>query len=147
MPVKHEVATAELDHLSGLPAWWGVPDVSGNEYAFGQMRHFQVFTSNLQQVYGAEYCHQIQTQLSANQRLVSSLQDFLRCRQPQDVIAVEMEIWMTVLEGVWAQTAAWVGLRQKVQDCYAALSANAAVPSMPTQGGSDERSASTAQRA
>ncbi len=123
MSVKNETATVELDRLSALLTWWGVPNANGNESAFGQMQRLQVVASNLQKVYGTEYCHQIQTLLAVNQRLVSSLHGFLRCRQPLDVIAVEMELWTMVVEGVSAQTAAWTGLSQRIQECYAALPA------------------------
>lgn len=113
--------TAELDRLNALLVWWGIPVANDTGCANGQMKRFQVFASNLQRAYGDEYWRQTGELFTANQRLVLSLQEFLRCRQPQELIAVELDIWMTVLERVAQEAKAWTELTRKVQDCCAVL--------------------------
>jgi hypothetical protein len=114
---------AELDRLNALLAWWGVPSANDTEYIDGQVKRLHVFAANLQKACGDEYFRQVQGTFTANQRLVLSLEALLRCRQPQEVIAVEMGIWATILEGVMRQAQAWTELTRKVQGCCAALAA------------------------
>ena len=112
---------AELDRLNALLAWWGVPNANDTEYIDGQVKRLQVFATNLRKAYSDEYFRQLEGTFTANQRLVLSLQNLLRCRQPQEVIAVEMGIWAMILERVTQQTQAWTELTRKVQSCCTAL--------------------------
>lgn len=116
-----KTGTAELDRLNALLSWWGIPNLNDTEHIDGRMKRLQAFAANLQKAYGDEYCRQIEGAFTANQRLVFSLQAFLRCRQPQELIPIEIGIWMTVLERVSQQAAAWTDLTQKIQGCCAAL--------------------------
>jgi hypothetical protein len=109
------------NRLNALLAWWGVTNTNGTEHGNGQMRRYQIFASNLQEAYGDAYSRQVEGLFVANQRLVISLQQFLRCRQPQEVIGVELGIWVAVLERASQQAKAWTDLTLKVQDCCAAL--------------------------
>ena len=121
MNAKDDNIMMGLDRLNALFAWWGVPTAGGNGNIDGQMKRFQVFASDLQRTYGEAYSHQMEALFTANQRLVSSLQELARCRQPQDVIAAESDILATLLEGAALQAKTWAELTQKVQDCCAAM--------------------------
>ena len=121
MSAKDESITMELERLNALFAWWGVPLGSANGQIDGQMKRIQAFTSDLQKTYGEAYSRQMSALVAANERIAGSLQEFLRCRQPQDLVAAESHLVATIMEGASQQATAWVELTQKVQDCYAAM--------------------------
>lgn len=146
MSTKDESITTGLDRLNATFAWWGVPGASGNGQIDGQMKRFQALTSDLQKVYGDAYSKQMGTLLGANERIARSLQEFLRCRQPQDLIAAEANVLATILQETSLQAKTWVELTQKVQDCCAAAAREAAVGlrnqpngSQPTEGADAKR--------
>lgn len=126
MSAKGESITTALDRWNAIFAWWGVPNASGNTQINGQMRRFQAFISDLQKAYGETYSNQMATLFSANERIARSLEEFLRCRQPQDVIAAELTVLATILEEASQQARTWIELTQKVQDCCAAMAREAA---------------------
>lgn len=126
MSSKDENITMGLDRLNALFAWWGVPAANGNGQIDGQMKRFQAFTSDLQKTYSEAYSRQMSALFAANERIAGSLQEFLRCRQPQDVIAAESNVLATIMEGASLQAKTWVELTQKVQDCCTAMAREAA---------------------
>ena len=126
MNAKDENITTAVDRLNALFAWWGVPAATGNGQIDGQMKRFRAFTYDLQRAYGEAYSHQLGALFSANERTARSLQEFLRCRQPQDVIAAESNVVATLLEEASQQTKTWIEVTQKVQDCCAAMAREAA---------------------
>jgi hypothetical protein len=83
------------------------------------------------------------TLLGANERIARSLQEFLRCRQPQDLIAAESNVLATILEEASQQAKTWVELTQKVRDCCAAAAREAAegIRSQPNEGTDTKRPA------
>ena len=103
MNAKIDGVTSGLDRLNALLVWWGIPNANWSANIEGQMKRFQVFASNLQKVYGDAYCNQMEALFTANERLARSFQEFLRCRQPNEVIAAESNILATVLEGASLQ--------------------------------------------
>ena len=121
MNSKDENITTGLDRLNALFAWWGVPALNGNGQMDGQMKRFQAFTSDLQRTCSEAYSRQMNAILTANERIAGSLQEFLRCRQPHDVIAAESNVLATILEEASLQARTWADLTQKVQDCCAAM--------------------------
>lgn len=126
MSAKDENMTMGLDRVNALFAWWGVPAATANGGLDRQMKCCQVFASDLQKAYGDAYSRQMQALFATNERITGSLQEFLRCRQPQDVLATESQILATVLEGTSSQAQIWVELTQKVQECCAAMAREAA---------------------
>ena len=143
MSTKDETITTALDRLNATFVWWGVPGTSGNGQIDGQMKRLQAFTSDLQKAYGDAYTKQMSTLLGANERIARSLQEFLRCRQPQDLIAAEANVLATVLEETSQQAKTWVELTQKVQDCCAAAAREAAdgIRSQPNESADAKRPA------
>lgn len=126
MTVKHENITTGLDRLNAWFAGWGVPTGNGGSAIDGQMKRFQAFASDLQKAYGETYSRQINALLTTNQRIAGSLQEFIHCRQPQDVIAAESTVLATMLEAASLQAETWIELAQKLQDCCAAMAREAA---------------------
>lgn len=126
MSAKDENITTGFDRLNALFAWWGVPGANGNDQIVGQLKRFQALTSDLQKAYGEAYSDQMGTLLGANERIAGSLQEFLRCRQPLDVIAAQSNVLATILEEVSLQAKTWSDLTQKVQDCCSAMAGDAA---------------------
>jgi hypothetical protein len=121
MNAKTEGVALGLDRLNALLSWWGISNDTGNENIEVQMKRFQVFASDLQKAYGDAYCLQMEALFTANERLGRSFQEFLHCRQPQEVIAAESSILATILERASLQAKPWIDLTEKVQDCCAAL--------------------------
>ena len=120
MSAKDSSVTKGLDRLNALFAWWGVPAAGGNRSLDRQMTCCQAFASDLQKVYGDAWSRQMDVVFAANERISRSLQEFLHCRQPQDVVAAESNVLATVLEGVSSQAKNWADLAQNVQGCCAA---------------------------
>lgn len=126
MNTKDSNITMGFDRLNALFAWWGVPSSNGNGNIETQMKRFQTFASDLQKTYGEAYSQHMQALFTVNERLAGSLQELMRCRQPQDVIAAESNILATLVEGASLQAKTWVELTQKVQDCCATMAHEAA---------------------
>ena len=146
MTGKDDNIAMGLDRLNALFAWWGVPTADGNGTIDRQMKRFQVFASDLQKTYGDAYSHEMEALLKSNERVVRSLQELVRCRQPQDVIAAESDILATLLEGAALQAKTWAELTQKVQDCCAAMARDAAdeIRKQAKEGADAKRSANAA---
>lgn len=147
MSAKDENMMFGLDRLSALFTWWGVPAATGNGSLDRQMKCCQAFASDLQKAYGDTCSRQMEAALAANDRISRSLQDFLRCRQPQDVIAAQSNVFATVLEEVSSQAKVWAELTQKVQDCCAAMARETAAElvTRPKEGAETKSPARPAQ--
>ena len=120
MNAKNENVTSEFNRLNPLLMWWGTPNANGNESIEGQVKRFQTFASDVQKAYGEAYSYQMESLFTANEQLARSFQDFLHCRQPREVIAVESDILAIFFEGAMLQAKTWVELTQRVQECYEA---------------------------
>jgi hypothetical protein len=126
MSEKDGNASMGLDRLNAVLAWWGIPNANINGQIDDQMKRLQTFASGLQKACGEAYSDQMRAPLSANERIATSLQELLRCRQPKDVIAAESIVLATILESASLQAKTWVQFTQKVQDCCAAMAREAA---------------------
>jgi hypothetical protein len=123
--------TTGLNRLNALFTWWGVSNSYRNGDIDTPMKRLQACASDLQKSYGDAYGRQMQALFAANERLAGSLQELVRCRKPRDVIAAELDILATLLEGALVQTKAWVELTKNVQDCCAAMTRNVAMDLKP----------------
>ena len=108
-----------LDRLNALLAWWGIP----NELALGNMeeqtKRFQVLVIDLSQAFSEASSCQAKTLNATNGQLARSLQDLLRSRQPQELMAAQLSVVADLLESLAAQTKTWADLNQKVHSCCA----------------------------
>jgi hypothetical protein len=126
MSSKDSNTTTGLERFGALFAWWGVPNAPGKGAIDTQMKRFQTFAADLQKTYGDAYSQQMQALFTANERLVRSLQEFIHCRQPEDIVAAESHVLATLLEGASSQTKTWIELTQKVEACCAAMARDVA---------------------
>lgn len=126
MTEKNETASLGLDRMNAVFAWWGLSDGDSAGKLDGHFKRFGTFTSDLQKVFGDTYGAQMRTLLGVNERIGRSFQEFLKCRQPQDVIAAEASVLASILEETSLQAKTWLELSQKVQECCAAMARESA---------------------
>jgi hypothetical protein len=119
MNAKDENVAQGLNRLNAVFAWWGVPD--GNSGLDRQMKCCQALVSDLQKAYSDACSRQMGAPLATNDRISRLVRDFLGCRRPQDVIAVQSNVAATVLEEASSQAKVWAELTQKVQGCFTAM--------------------------
>jgi hypothetical protein len=110
-----------LDRLNALLAWWAIP----NGMALGNMeeqtKRFQVLVTDLNQAFSEASSCQAKTLNATNGQLARSLQDLLRSRQPQELMAAQLSVVAGLLESLAAQTRIWADLNQKVHSCCATM--------------------------
>ncbi len=126
MSAKDEMSGTELDRIHALFSWWGMPQAGGEGDVDGHMRRLQAFATDVQQAYSEAYSRQMETLTTIGERVAGSLQEFLRCRKPQDVIAAEAAVLATLLEGASLQAKAWGDATLKVHDRCTAMAREAA---------------------
>ena len=117
MSTHSDDTTAVLNRINDLFTWWRIPNASQNSDA--RVKQVQAFTSELQKIYSDALGEQLTAARTTNERIANVIQEFPRCRQPQDVIATQASLFSLVGEGISLQAKAWVELMQKVQGCYA----------------------------
>lgn len=117
---------AGLDRLNAMLAWWGVSKTNGEDGVEARLKRFQAFTSDLQEVFSNAQSEQMRSLFATNEAVANSLKDLGHCRQPRDVLAAEMVVLATLLDGTSRRTKIWVELLQKVQNCCSSLVRDAA---------------------
>ncbi len=133
METKAEDFAMELNRLSALLNWWGVPRSNGVGEIEARIKRFYVVASNLQKIYDEAYRQQLETLRTANERLVESLRELLRCKQPRDVIAAESDMLATLLGGASRQAKTWAELNRKVGECCTEI-AHASIGEVSREG-------------
>jgi hypothetical protein len=152
MDARDNVLATGVERLNALIAWWGLPAVSGDGAMERQMKRFQQFASDLQKTSSDAYRGEMDALLSGNERLGRSVQELLRCRRPQEVLAAESEILASFLEGASLRARRWAELTQKLQECCDGMARDAAtdlrqqVTAPAKTGGEAEQPAETVRR-
>ena len=126
MTAKTDTIPTGLNRFNGLLAWWGAPDGLGLGNTEAQTKRFQVLVTELGQAFNEASSYQVETLSATNERLACSLQELLRSRQPQELMAAQSNIVAGLLASLAAQTKAWADLTQKVHGCCAAMVREAA---------------------
>jgi len=121
MEAKDETVTMGLDRLNAAFTWWGLPATTGNGQLDAPMKRCQALIADLQKLYSDAYSSEIAVLRNTNDKLAGALQEFLRSRQAQDVIAAEANVLSIMLDASSAQTKFWSELTQKCQECCTAL--------------------------
>jgi hypothetical protein len=121
MKRKDDGMTMGLDRFNALLSWWGFPAANGNGSLEGQMQRIQAFAFDLQKAYGEAVSHQMEPLLKVNGQLAGSLPEFFRSRQPQDIMAAQLHVLATILDGASLQAKTWTELAQKVDERCAVL--------------------------
>jgi len=125
MTAGNDNFTMGLDRLNALLAWWGVPNANAGDRIDAQMKRFQTLISDLQKAHGEALSRQMEALFTVSERVAVSLQDFARCRQPEQVIAAGSNVLATILEGASLQAKTWAQLAQKIQDGCAEMAREA----------------------
>jgi len=118
--------TMGLDRLNALFTWWGVPGMNTNNNVDNQMKRLQALIADLQKAQSEAYGNQLDTLFSVGERVAGSLQAFVHCQQPDQVITAGSNVLAAILEGATLQAKSWLDLTQKVQDCCAQIAREAA---------------------
>jgi hypothetical protein len=126
MEAKENPFSTSMERLNGLMAWWGMPGPNGNGAVGRQIKRLQQFAADFQKTCADAYSGEMSAVLNSNERLGRSVQEFVRCRQPSEVLAAESEILVTLLEGASLQAKLWAELTQRLQECCAAVARDAA---------------------
>lgn len=115
-----------LDRLNALFMWWGVPDTNTHDKITDQMRRLQSLVAELQKAHSEAYSRQLETLFNVSERVAGSLQEFVHCRQPEQVIGAGSNVLLTLFEGASQQAQSWLDLTQKIQECCAEITREAA---------------------
>ncbi len=126
MKPKYDALTAGADRLNALLGWWGAPIASGNGKMDGQMKLLQQLASDLQKTCRDADSGQMEGLFSSNDRLIHSCQELLHSRQPQEVMAAELDILATFLDSASLRARRWAELTQKLEEYCATLARDAA---------------------
>lgn len=110
-----------LDRLNALFMWWGVPNTKASDKINDQMKRLQSLVAELQKAHSEAYNRQLETLFTVSERVAGSLQEFVHCRQPEQVLGAGSNVLMTLFEGASQQAQSWLDLTQKIQDCYAEI--------------------------
>lgn len=125
-----------LDRLNALFMWWGVPDTNAHDKINDQMRRLQTLVADLQKAHSAAYSRQIEALFDVSERVAESLQAFVHCRQPEEVLGAGSNVLMTLFEGASQQAQSWLDLTQKIQACCAEITRDAAAETGALAGAS-----------
>ena len=126
MTAKTDTIPTGLNRFNALLAWWGAPDGLGLGSTEAQTKRFQILVTELGQAFNEASSCQVETLSATNERLACSLQELLRSRQPQELMAAQSSVVASLVEGLAAQTKVWADLTQKVHGCCATMVREAA---------------------
>lgn len=121
MTAKTDDNPTGLDRLNALLAWWAMPKGMALGNTEEQTKRFQVLVTDLSQAFSEASSSQVKTLNATNGQLARSLQDLLRSRQPQELMAAQLSVVAGLLESFAAQTKTWADLNQKVHRCCATM--------------------------
>lgn len=105
-----------LNRLNALLSWWGGPRSNKEGDIETHVMRLYVVASDLQKIYDEAYRQQIETLQTSNEKLIGSLQELLRCKQPRDVIAAQSDILATRLGGASRQAKTWAETTRRVSE-------------------------------
>lgn len=126
MDAKDDGLAAGVKRLNALLGWWGAPMFGGGGAIDGQITQLQQFASDLQKACSHAYGGQMDVLCDSNDRLARSYHDLLRSRRPQEMMAAELDILATFLEGASRYSKGWTQLTEKLQECCSAIAQDAA---------------------
>lgn len=117
MKAGDDNVTSELDRLNATLSWRGLPAVTGDAQIDAAMTFFRTFAVNFQKLCSESRSVDVNPLQNANDRLAKSMQEFLHCRSPQELIAAKARVLAAMLDAATAQAKLWGDLAVKIQDC------------------------------
>lgn len=121
MNASEEGSPQNLDRLSGLTAWWGVPNIANARAIDVRAKRYQGFVADLNRLFSEASSRQAQALAAANQQFAGALQDILSARQPPELIAAQSGLVKGLMESMAVQAKSWAELTWKIQGCCAAM--------------------------
>lgn len=103
-----------LNRMSGLFKYWNFTPAAGNT---ASLQDFHGFVSDARQAFDGASRRQLETFLSANERIAAAMSQMMQAHEPQAIVAAQMEVAKCITEAGMATADTWVDLAQKVQKC------------------------------
>ena len=141
-----DAMTAGIEKMNALIAWWGLPATNASGAVERHMQRWQTFAKDLQKAYVDAYSAEVTAAFDGNDRLGRSFQELLQCRQPQEFVAAESEIFALLLERASLRAKRWAELTEKLQDCCATMARDAAGDLRPPSSDGEQQVAKPARR-
>ena len=121
MTMDPDPIAVSLRRMNALLAWWGVPRICGMDGADREIRRFQSFAADLQTLYGNAAGLQVSTLLATNEEIAHALCQLLQQRRPQDLLAAESKLVVSVLEAAALHAKTWVDVSRQVNARWGAF--------------------------
>jgi hypothetical protein len=96
-----------------------------NRYANGeghleaQLKRFQTFTTEMQKTCTEAFSEEMSALFAAHERSVQAVQDLVRSRKPDEIIAAEAGILSSLIEEAVLQAERWAALAEHAHECCA----------------------------
>lgn len=126
MTTKDKGAPNGLEKLNNLFNWWGIPNSNGNGHMEAQLKRFQTFASEMQRTCTEAFSDEMAAVFAARERSIQAVQDLVRSRKPDEIIAAEAGILSSLLEETALQAKRWAALAERAHECCAALAQDVA---------------------
>jgi hypothetical protein len=110
-----------LDRVSGLLAWWGIPNITEASEIEARAKRFHVLFDDLRKLFGEASSSQAQALSAANELFARSVHELLSAPPPPERIAAQSRLVAGFTESLAAQTKDWAELTQKVHGCCAVM--------------------------
>lgn len=121
MTVSESNILSGFDRLNGLMQWWGLSGpVEQGGFEVQTKRH-QVLITELNNIASETSNYQFETLRTTSDQIALLLQELLRARAPQEMLAAQSDIVAGLLESLVVQTKVWAELTQKMHDCFNAV--------------------------
>lgn len=115
-----------LERLNNLFIWWGIPNANGNGHLEAQLKRFQTFTSEMQKTCTEAFGEEMAGLFAAREHSIQAVQNLMRSRKPDEVIAAEAGILASLLEETALQAKRWAVLAEHAHECCTALARDVA---------------------
>lgn len=110
-----------LERLNSLFVWWGIPNANGNGHLEAQLKRFQTFTSEMQKSCTEAFGEELTGLFAARERSIQAVQNLMRSRKPDEIVAAEAGILASLLEETALQAKRWATLTEHAHECCTAL--------------------------
>lgn len=126
MVTKDKGTPNGLEKLNNLFVWWGIPNANGNGHLEIQLKRFQTFASEMQKTCTEAFGDEMTALFAARERSVQAVQNLVRSRKPDEVVAAEAGILAALLEETALGAKRWAALAEHAHECCSALAKDVA---------------------
>lgn len=117
----------ELNHVTGLPSWWGLSKLINTGDMESSLKKFQAIKTDMNRLFHMNRLFQeassaqAQSLKAVNERSIGYFQELFDARQPSELMKAQSNIITAFIEGLSDQTRTWLELTQKMQDRGSAM--------------------------